>query len=122
MNLEDYFKTVLKGVVGAIAVVIILTSILSFVDINSSVLSIITVIITSVSLIFGTIFAVKLYRRKGWLIGLSVGTLFYISLYAIGILFGAEATLGLYDLVKFLLCVIVGILSGMLGINLGKKG
>ena len=42
MNLEDYFKTVLKGVVGAIAVVIILTSILSlvmsFVDINSSVL------------------------------------------------------------------------------------
>ena len=121
MNLEDYFKTVLKGVVGAIAVVIILTSILSLV-MNSSVLSIITVIITSVSLIFGTIFAVKLYRRKGWLIGLSVGTLFYISLYAIGILFGAEATLGLYDLVKFLLCVIVGILSGMLGINLGKEG
>ena len=125
MNLEDYFKTVLKGIVGAIAVVIILTSILSlvmsFVDINSNVLSIITVIITSVSLIFGTIFAVKLYRRKGWLIGLSVGTLFYISLYAIGILFGAEATLGLYDLVKFLLCVIVGILSGMLGINLGKE-
>ncbi len=126
MNLEDYFKTVLKGVVGAIAVVIILTSILSlvmsFVDINSSVLSIITVIITSVSLIFGTIFAVKLYRRKGWLIGLSVGTLFYISLYAIGILFGAEATIGLYDLDKLLLCVIVGILSVMLGINLGKEG
>ena len=124
MNLEDYFKTVLKGVVGAIAVVIILTSILSlvmsFVDINSSVLSIITVIITSVSLIFGTIFAAKLYGHKGWLVGLSVGVLFYISLYAIGVLFGAEATLGLYDLMKFSLCVVVGILSGMLGINLGS--
>ena len=125
MEWKDYFNNVLKGVVGAIAVVTVLTAILSlvmsFVDISSGMFSAIYVVITSISLIFGTIFAVKLYRRKGWLIGLSVGTLFYISLYAIGILFGAEATLGLYDLVKFLLCVIVGILSGMLGINLGKE-
>ena len=124
MNLEDYFKTVLKGVVGAIAVVIILTSILSlvmsFVDISSGMFSAIYVVITSISLIFGTIFAAKLYGHKGWLVGLSVGVLFYISLYAIGVLFGAEATLGLYDLMKFSLCVVVGILSGMLGINLGS--
>ena len=54
------------------------------------------------------------------LLVLSVGVLFYIALYAIGVLFGAEATLGLYDLMKFSLCVLVGILSGMLGINLGR--
>ena len=71
-------------------------------------------------IIFGTILAAKLYGRKGWLIGLSVGVLFYIALYAIGVLFGAEATLGLYDLIKFSLCALVGILSGMLGINLGR--
>ena len=125
MEWKDYFGNVLKGVVGAVAIVTILTAIfsliMSFIEISPAIDSAINVGITSVSLIFGTIFAVKLYRRKGWLIGLSVGTLFYISLYAIGILFGAEATLGLYDLVKFLLCVIVGILSGMLGINLGKE-
>ena len=96
MEWKDYFNNVLKGVVGAIAVVTVLTAILSlvmsFVDISSGMFSAIYVVITSISLLFGTIF----------------------------VLFGAEATLGLYDLMKFSLCVVVGILSGMLGINLGS--
>ncbi|WP_299997532.1 TIGR04086 family membrane protein [uncultured Clostridium sp.] len=124
MDWKNYFTNVLKGVVGAGAIVIILTAIfslvMSFVEISPSIDSAINVIITSLSLIFGTILAAKLYGRKGWLVGLSVGILFYIALYGIGILFGAEATLDLNDLIKFLLCVVVGILSGMLGINLGR--
>lgn len=124
MEWKDYFGNVLKGVVGAVAIVTILTAIfslvMSFVEISSGIDSAINVGITSISLIFGTILAAKLYGRKGWLVGLSVGVLFYIALYAIGVLFGAEATLGLYDLMKFSLCVLVGILSGMLGINLGR--
>lgn len=124
MEWKDYFNNVLKGVVGAVAVSTILTAIYSlimnFIDFSSGVDSAINVGLTSISLIFGTILAAKLYGRKGWLIGLSVGVLFYIALYAIGVLFGAEATLGLYDLIKFSLCALVGILSGMLGINLGR--
>lgn len=124
MEWKDYFENVLKGVVGAVAIVTILTAIfsliMSFVEIGPGMDSAINVGITSISLIFGTILAAKLYGRKGWLVGLSVGILFYIALYAIGILFGAEATLGLYDLMKFSLCVLVGVLSGMLGINLGR--
>ena len=124
MEWKDYFNNVLKGVVGAVAVATILTAIYSlimnFIDFSSGVDSAINVGLTSICLIFGTILAAKLYGRKGWLIGLSVGVLFYIALYAIGVLFGAEATLGLYDLIKFSLCALVGILSGMLGINLGR--
>ena len=124
MEWKDYFENVLKGVVGAVAVVTILTAIfsliMSFVEIGPGMDSAINVGITSISLIFGTVLAAKLYGRKGWLVGLSVGILFYIALYAIGILFGAEATLGLYDLMKVSLCVLVGVLSGMLGINLGR--
>ena len=124
MEWKDYFENVLKGVVGAVAIVTILTAIfsliMSFVEIGPGMDSAINVGITSISLIFGTVLAAKLYGRKGWLVGLSVGILFYIALYAIGILFGAEATLGLYDLMKFSLCVLVGVLSGMLGINLGR--
>lgn len=124
MEWKDYFGNVLKGVVGAVAIVTILTAIfslvMSFVEISPGIDSAINVGITSISLIFGTVLAAKLYGRKGWLVGLSVGILFYIALYAIGILFGAEATLGLYDLMKFSLCVLVGVLSGMLGINLGR--
>ena len=122
MEWKDYFGNVLKGVVGAVAIVTILTAIfslvMSFVEISPGIDSAINVGITI--LFFGTILAAKLYGIMGWLVGLSVGVLFYIALYAIGVLFGAEATLGLYDLMKFSLCVLVGILSGMLGINLGR--
>lgn len=121
MEWKSYFNNVLKGVVGAVAVTTLLTAILSlvmsFVEISSGAFTAIYIIITSTSLVFGTVFAAKLYGHKGWLVGLSVGILFYISLYAIAIIFGAEATLGLYDLMKFLLCIVVGVLSGMLGIN-----
>lgn len=124
MELKDYFRNVLKGVVGAISVTILLTAILSlvmtFVDINSSMFSAIYVFITSIAVIFGTILAAKLYGKKGWLVGLSVGVLFYISLYAIGVLLGEKATLGVDVLIKFSLCILVGTLSGMLGINLGR--
>lgn len=125
MELKDYFYNVLKGVIGAVAVTILLTAIFSllmnFVNISSSVFSGVYVVITSVGLIFGSILSSKLHGHKGWLVGLSVGLLFYIALYAIGVLFGAEATLGIYDLIKFSLCLAVGLLSGMLGINLGKE-
>lgn len=124
MDWKDYFENVLKGVVGAIAIttllIAILSLVMSFVDLTPGVSSAINVVITSISLMFGTILAAKIYGSRGWLVGLAVGVLFYIALYAIGVLFGAEATLGLYDLVKFLLCIAVGILSGMLGINLGR--
>lgn len=125
MEWKNYFNCVLKGVTGAIAVTVILTAIVSlfmmFVDISAPMFSGIYVVITSISVIFGTIIAAKLHGEKGWLVGLAVGILFYISLYLIGIILGAEATFGIYQLIKFGLCILVGVLSGMLGINLGKE-
>lgn len=124
MAWKDYFNNVVKGVVGAIAVTILLTAVFSlvmmFVDISGPVFNGIYVAITSIGLIFGTILAAKLQGEKGWLVGTSVGVLFYIALYGIGVIFGAEATIGIYVVIKFALCILVGMLSGMLGINLGR--
>lgn len=125
MEWRDYFYSVLKGVIGAVAVTILLTAVLSllmtFADISIAMLSGINVAITSLGLVFGSVLSARLHGHKGWLVGLSVGLLFYIALYAIGVLFGAEVKLGFYDLIKFSLCLVVGVLSGMLGINIGKE-
>lgn len=125
MELKNYFNNVLKGVFGAFAVTVLLTAIfsllISFIEFSPAVFSGVFVAITSLGLIFGTIVAAKLQGEKGWLVGFAVGVLFYIVLYVTGILFGAEPTLGVYDLIKFSLCILVGTLSGMLGINLGRE-
>lgn len=123
MAWKNYFSCVFKGVVGSVAVTVILTAILSlfmtFVKISESMFSGLYVVITSLGLVFGTILAARLHEKNGWLVGLSVGAAFYIALYIMGVSLGADSTIGFYELVRFGLCIVVGVLSGMLGINLG---
>ena len=124
MEIKEYLASVLKGVVGSLAVTVILIGILSlvmtFVDISTAVFTGLYVGITSISLVIGTIIAAKLYGRKGWLVGAAVGIVFYIALYLLGIIFGSGTSLDVADLMRFGLGVVVGVLSGMLGINLGS--
>ncbi|MBD7915012.1 TIGR04086 family membrane protein [Clostridium sp. Sa3CUN1] len=122
MEWISYFKSVLKGLVWALVITIVATIIFSFVmnkfPIGEKIFNIIYVVISCLALVLGSVVAVKSYGSKGWIVGLAVGCIFYIVLYFIGIIFGAEATLTIYDFIKFTLCIFIGLLSGMLGINL----
>lgn len=122
MEWKSYFRSILKGVVGALIITILITSILSLimtkVTFSEGVFNIIHVVISCVALVIGSIMGAKAHGSKGWLVGLGVGIIFYIALYIIGVICGAEAGLAMYDLIKFSLCVLIGTLSGMLGINL----
>lgn len=124
MDWKNYLSCVLKGLIGSIAVTIILTAILSlfmtFIQISESMFTGLYVIITSIGLVFGTILAAKLHGKNGWLVGLAVGLLFYIALYITGVLLGASSKIGVYELIRLGLCIVVGFLSGMLGINIGE--
>ncbi|ASW42552.1 TIGR04086 family membrane protein [Clostridium isatidis] len=122
MEWENYFKSIFKGLIFALMATFLVTAILSFImnsiTLPDGLFNIIYVVISSLALLIGTVAAVKNYGSKGWIIGLSVGCIFYISLYFIGILFGAEASLTVYDFIKFALCLLIGAFSGMLGVNL----
>ena len=122
MEWINYFKSVLRGLCWSVVIIIIISIIFSFImnkiPIEEMVFNIIYVVISCLALVVGSIIAVKSYGSKGWIVGLAVGCIFYIVLYLIGMLFGAEATLTIYDFIKFILCLFIGLLSGMLGINL----
>lgn len=122
MEWINYFKSVLRGLFWSFVIIIIISIIFSFImnkiPIEEKAFNIIYVVISCLALVVGSIIAVKSYGSKGWIVGLAVGCIFYIVLYLIGMLFGAEATLTIYDFIKFILCLFIGLLSGMLGINL----
>lgn len=122
MEWASYFRSVVKGVLWALMIMFLATAIFSLV-MNSftfgvGIFNIIYVLISSLALVVGAIIAVKSYGSKGWVIGLAVGCMFYIALYIIGVVFGAEPILTMYDFIKFALCIFIGILAGMLGVNL----
>ena len=122
MEWTNYFKSVFRGLLWALVITIIAAFIFAFVmnkiTMGEKIFNIIYVVISCFALVAGSVIAVKSYGSKGWIVGLAVGCIFYIALYFIGILFGAEARLTIYDFIKFVLCLFIGLFSGMLGINL----
>ena len=122
MEWSSYFKSVSKGLIFALMTTFLVTAILSIIMNNvvlgDGIFNIIYVVISCLALLIGTIVAVRNYGSKGWLVGLTVGFVFYITLYIIGVIFGAEPTLRAYDLIKFSLCTLIGLLAGMLSVNI----
>lgn len=122
MQINIFFKNVIKGVLYALAMAITLSLILAIVmskfDFSTSVLNVIYVIISCLSLVVGAIISVKSHGSKGWILGFLVGIIYYISLYLIGIILGGDSHFGMYEFYRMVMSIGVGTLAGMIGINL----
>jgi len=122
MQVKELFKNVIKGVLYALAIAIVLSLILAIImskfDFSEYVLNIIYVVISCVSLVIGSIVAAKSHGSKGWILGFTVGIIYYIALYLIGIILGGDPHFGMYEFYRLLMSLGVGTLAGMLGINL----
>ena len=91
---------------------------LSFTDISGRVVSVTFLLITCISIIYGAIYAAKKNNRKGWLTGLAVSLTYMLILYIISGLFFGDYSINTKDLTRLVIAVLVGVLSGMLGINI----
>jgi putative membrane protein (TIGR04086 family) len=111
-------KGVLRATIITVILLIILAVVMSMLEINQQIISVYYLFVTCISIIYGAIYAARKNNRKGWLVGLIVAMLYMIVLYIISAIFFNDTSFGLKDLFRVILALIVGILSGMLGINL----
>lgn len=122
MELKRFLKCVLKGEILALILsfiaMFIFSIIMNNVEFKEGLFNIIYIIISIIAIMLGALVSVKSYGSKGWLVGLVVGCVFYIAFYLIASLFGESLVLTTYDFIKFFLCALVGLLSGIIGINL----
>ncbi|MCY6483618.1 TIGR04086 family membrane protein [Clostridium aestuarii] len=107
---RGFFLTLVLLLVYAVAT--------SFVNANTVVDSIYKVVITALGVMYGTVYAVKKIKRKGWLTGLIVALLYMLVIYVISVVNGRQFTISAYGILRIVLAIFVGILSGMLGINM----
>lgn len=111
---------VLRGFILTLILILIYAAIMTFTDISSGVSSVFYMITTLISIMYGTVYAVRKVKKKGWIIGLIISITYMIILYLLYIISGKDSTL-IYNqstLIRLALAVAVGILSGMLGINI----
>lgn len=110
---------VLRGFILTLILILIFAAVMSFTEVSPDVSSVFYMVTTLISVMYGTIYAVRKIKRRGWIVGASVSMLYMLILYIIYIIGGRDSSIlnsGMY--IRILLALAVGILSGMLGINI----
>lgn len=111
-------KGVFRGFLLTLVLILIYCIIATFVDINAAIRSVFFIVGTSLSIMYGSVYATKKIKKKGWVIGFFVAMIYILIIYLISLIAGREVVLSSNDFYRILLAALVGILSGMLGINI----
>ena len=122
MEESSFGKSVLKGVAGAVLFTLMLLLILALVmtkfDLTNKVYNIVYILLMTISLVIGAVFAAKCNGSKGWLVGLTVGFIFFAFTYFLGAIVTGNISFEKVQLYKLGGNLLVGTIAGMLGVNL----
>ena len=123
MENKSKFFYIGKGVLGSFFLTLVLILILgivsTFLDVNASIRAACFIVITSLSVVYGSIYSTRKIQKRGWFIGILVALLYIFIIYLVAIISGSrEFVINSTDLFMVALALLVGSLSGMLGINL----
>lgn len=120
MNIKNMSTSAIKGaVISLILTLIIIIGVsifMLFKDVATSTFNIIFIAINSVSIVIGAVVATRINEENGWLVGLLVSIIYYLIIALISFFLGAEGFS--FSLTRFGIFMIMGVLSGMLGVNL----
>lgn len=109
---------VLRATILTILFILIYSLITSFINPSDKVTSVFLVIATLVSVVYGSVYAALKMGSKGWLVGLLVAAFYMVILFVASLAFGRELSIQTRDVVRLILALMAGSLSGMLGVNL----
>jgi putative membrane protein (TIGR04086 family) len=118
----NIYGTFLKslGICFAISFVLIIlyALVLSFTSMSDSSMNMTMQIIMILSITISSIYGGKKISRKGWLFGIGLGLLFTFLLVPLSIGFGQSFSLDKYFFAKVLMGSSVGLIGGIIGVNL----
>jgi len=119
---RKFIKNICKGSIGAIVLSGVLLLILSIIMINFNISMLIYNIIYRIivfgSLVVGAVVTAKGNEQKGWLSGVLVGLLFFLSVYIVGALVTGEWSVSLIILYRLIEYIIIAGIAGILGVNM----
>lgn len=119
---KNNWLSVAEGVMRAIIVTVIIllayAIILNFAELSLNVSKIVYLVTTLLSIMYGTIYAVKKVQKKGWIIGIMVSAIYMLLLFVVSLISGHAPQFGMAEVTRVLMAILVGAFSGMLGINI----
>ncbi|AKN32479.1 membrane protein [Clostridium carboxidivorans P7] len=109
---------VLRGFIITVVLLLIFAVIMTFTEISETVSSTFYLLTTLLSIIYGTIYAVRKTNSRGFLVGIMVTLLYLMVIYVVSVISGNSAVIGYNRIARFLLALVVGAASGIVARNL----
>lgn len=122
MDESNFLKSTLKGVVisilSTLMLLIILAITMTMVTLNDKLYDFLYFALMILSLVVGSVAAARSNGAKGWLIGLTVGALFFVFTYMLTSIVVGEFKFDLIQMYKLVGNLFIGSIAGILGVNM----
>lgn len=119
-NIKIFIKNLVLEFLLTIVFLMILSVLLSSTNLNENVINPSIVFISAFSILIGAFFSSRKIGKKGILVGLLQGFVYILTLYLFSSISNGDFSLGISSLIMILICIICGIIGGILGVNILK--
>ena len=119
---NEFLKLYLKGLLGSIGLalilIVIMTTIFFFVDLNNNLVNPLEFVILLLSVLYASIYVSRRIKNKGWLHGIIMGTIFFAILFAVNLGTATDSFQIMSFLPKWIFFASTGFIGGCIGVNI----
>ena len=120
-NSINIIKGSIVSVIITCILLLVLACILTYTNTSERMIEPAMMIILGMSVIMGSIISTKYIKRNGFLNGALVGIMYVANIYIISSIYTSSITVSGKLINVLLLSIFVGILGGIVGVNINKK-
>ena len=116
-NIKNIFKGVGISFVVTLVTLLIFSLVLTYTSVGESTISPVIIVITAISILFGSSISTKSIKKNGMVNGGVVGLIYLLIIYLISSILNWKFGLNLQSLAMIILGIVFGILGGIIGVN-----
>ncbi len=124
VNISIIAKGVIISIISTLILLFIFSIVLTYTDINESVIPSVIIVITAISIFIGTTLATKSIKKNGIVNGGIISIIYILLVYiSSSITSNVGFKLTMYSAIMLILAIIFGMIGGIIGVNSRlKKG
>lgn len=123
---SEFSKNIIRIVKGSVTAIIltlllllIFAVLLTYTELKENTINPVVIVITGVSILVGSSISTLKIKKNGLVNGFLVGLIYIITIYFISSIAGAGFKINLYSIIMILVSIAMGMIGGVIGVNLG---
>ena len=117
-NTKNIFKGVGISILLTMILLLIFSIVLAYTDVSENTVTPVIIIITAISILFGSSISTRHIKKNGMLNGGLIGGIYLLLLYTISSLLNWKFGLNFQSIIMIVIGSIFGILGGIIGVNI----